>query len=163
ADGEDGVSGSSAHLARSGEASSRALGTRTWRVDRRSPLAAAATEWEWKTLAGTSMPVSLSLSRNLGRSPVAANSPDGLPSRVAGLDAADVAEEDAVGAHAQAGAHEITNEDVARALGVGRPCLEVDHVRLLELELGRVLDGDDALPVGDERRQNVEVGRLAGA
>ena len=36
-------------------------------------------------------------------------------------------------------------------------------VRLLQLELGRVLDGDDALGVGNERRQAVEQRRLAGA
>src|SRR5207244_4964056 len=47
--------------------------------------------------------------------------------------------------------------------GVGGPGREVDDVGLLELELGRVLDGDDALTVGDERRQDVQVGRLAGA
>ena len=45
----------------------------------------------------------------------------------------------------------------------GGPGLEVDHVGLLELELGGVLDRDDALAVGDERRQHVEVGGLAGA
>ena len=36
-------------------------------------------------------------------------------------------------------------------------------VRLLELELGRVLDRDDALVVRDERREAVEQRRLAGA
>ena len=38
-----------------------------------------------------------------------------------------------------------------------------DHVSLLELQLGRVLDRDDPLVVGDERRQHVEQRRLAGA
>ena len=37
------------------------------------------------------------------------------------------------------------------------------HVVLVELELLGVLDGDDALVGGDERRQHVEGGRLAGA
>ena len=53
--------------------------------------------------------------------------------------------------------------DRALALDVGRPGLEPDHVLLLELELGGVLDGDDPLVGGDERRQHVERGRLAGA
>ena len=40
---------------------------------------------------------------------------------------------------------------------------EPHDVGLLELELGGVLDGDDPLPLGDERRQHVEGRRLAGA
>jgi len=36
-------------------------------------------------------------------------------------------------------------------------------VRLVQLELGCVLDGDDPLVVGDERRERVEQRRLAGA
>jgi len=36
-------------------------------------------------------------------------------------------------------------------------------MRLLELQLGGVLDRDDALAIRDERRQDVEVRRLAGA
>ena len=46
---------------------------------------------------------------------------------------------------------------------VGRARLQPHHVPLLQLQLGRVLDGDDALAVGDERRQRVQHGRLAGA
>ena len=38
-----------------------------------------------------------------------------------------------------------------------------EHVVLVELELLGVLDGDDALVAGDERRQHVEHRRLAGA
>ncbi len=38
-----------------------------------------------------------------------------------------------------------------------------EHVVLVELELLGVLDGDDALVGGDERRQHVERRRLAGA
>ena len=45
----------------------------------------------------------------------------------------------------------------------GGPCLHAEHVALVELELLRVLDGDDALAVRDERRQHVEQRRLAGA
>ena len=39
----------------------------------------------------------------------------------------------------------------ALALDVRRAGLEADDVRLLQLQLGRVLDRDDALVVGDER------------
>ena len=45
----------------------------------------------------------------------------------------------------------------------GGPRLERDHVLLAELELGRVLDGHDPLVVRDERREDVEHRRLAGA
>ena len=47
------------------------------------------------------------------------------------------------------------------ALEVRRARLELDDVRLVELELGGILDGDDALVLGDERRQHVEGRRLA--
>ena len=46
---------------------------------------------------------------------------------------------------------------------VGRPRLEPRHVLLVQLQLGGVLDGDDALVLGDEARQHVEQRRLAGA
>ena len=51
----------------------------------------------------------------------------------------------------------------ALALDVGRARLERDDVLLAELELGRVLDRHDPLVVRDERRQDVEGRRLAGA
>ena len=38
-----------------------------------------------------------------------------------------------------------------------------DDVLLVELELGRVLDRDDPLVVGDEAREHVQQRRLAGA
>ncbi len=41
--------------------------------------------------------------------------------------------------------------------------LHAAHVRLLELQFGRVLDGDEAFLVRDERRQRVEHRRLARA
>ena len=70
---------------------------------------------------------------------------------------------DAVGAHAQGVAHELADRDGALALDVRRPRLQGDHVLLAELELGGILDGDDALVIGDERREDVEHRRLAGA
>ena len=65
---------------------------------------------------------------------------------------ADLADDDAVGPHAQGVAHQVADGDLARALDVGRAGLEPQHVLLVQLELGGVLDGDDALVVRDERR-----------
>ena len=76
---------------------------------------------------------------------------------------ADLADDDPVRAHAQAVAHQVADRDLAPALDVGRARLEADDVLLVQLQLGGVLDGDDPLVVGDERRQHVERGRLAGA
>ena len=79
------------------------------------------------------------------------------------LAAAALADDDAVGPHAQRVAHEVADRVLALALHVRRARLERDDVRLLELQLGGVLDGDDALVVGDRRRQDVEQRRLARA
>ena len=67
------------------------------------------------------------------------------------LGAADLADDDPVGAHAQRVAHEVADRHLALALDVGRPRLERDHVRLLEPQLGVVLDGDDPLAGRDAR------------
>ena len=72
-------------------------------------------------------------------------------------------DDDPVGPHAQRVLDELTDVDLSAALDVGRSRLETQHVVLLELELGRVLDGDDALVVGDEGGHHVEQGRLARA
>jgi hypothetical protein len=82
---------------------------------------------------------------------------------VEGLGGTTLTHDDAVGPHPQRVLDQIPDGDLAPALGVCGPGLQVDHVRLLQLELGGVLDGDDPLPVGDEAGQHVEVGRLAGA
>ncbi len=82
---------------------------------------------------------------------------------VEGLAAADLADDDAVGAHAQRVAYEVADGDPALALHVGRPGLQADHMGLLELEFGGVLDGDDPLALGDEAGEGVEEGGLAGA
>ena len=65
---------------------------------------------------------------------------------------ADLADDDAVGAHAQRVADQVADLDLALALDVRRAGLEPQHVLLVELELGGVLDRDDALVLGDERR-----------
>ncbi len=82
---------------------------------------------------------------------------------VQGLGAADLTDDDAIGAHAQGVAHEIANGDLALAFDVGRARLEADHVLLAQLELDGILDRDDALVPGNEARQHVEQRRLAGA
>ena len=53
-----------------------------------------------------------------------------------------LADDDAVGPHTQGVADQIALLDLADAFEVGRPRLQPDHVRLLQLQLGRVLDGD---------------------
>ena len=82
---------------------------------------------------------------------------------VHGLGSTTLADDDAVGPHTQGVADEVADRDLALALDVGRARLQRDHVVLLELELGRVLDGDDALVGGDGRRQHVQRRRLTGA
>ena len=77
--------------------------------------------------------------------------------------AADLADDDAVGPHTQGVAHQLPLADRALAFDVGRPRLEPHDVLLLQLQLGRVLDRDDALVLGDEARQHVQQRRLAGA
>ena len=74
-----------------------------------------------------------------------------------------LAHDDAVGPHTQRVDQQQPLGHLARALDVGRAGLQPDHVGLAELELGRVLDRDDPLGGRDERRQDVEQRRLAGA
>ena len=74
-----------------------------------------------------------------------------------------LADDDAVGPHAQRVAHEVTDRDLALALDVRRARLEAEHVALMESQLGGVLDGDDPLVVWDRARQRVEQCRLPGA
>ena len=70
---------------------------------------------------------------------------------VEGLLAAALAEDDALGPHAQRVLDEIALADLALALDVGRPRLHAGDVRLLQLQLRRVLDGDQALGMRDRR------------
>src|SRR5829696_662059 len=81
---------------------------------------------------------------------------------VQGLGAPDLADDDPVGAHPQRVPDELADADLALALDVGRARLERDHVLLLELKLGGVLDCDDALVTGDEGRDCVQRRRLTG-
>ena len=83
--------------------------------------------------------------------------------QVEGLRSAHLADDDPLGPHAQAVLDEIAHGDLALALDVGRARLEAHDMRLLQLQLGGVLAGDDALVVLDVAGQAVEQRRLAGA
>ena len=82
---------------------------------------------------------------------------------VKGLLAAHLAYHDAVGAHTEAVDDELAHADRALAFDVGRAGFEADDVLLLELQFGRVFDGDDALGVRDVSGKNVEKRGFAGA
>ena len=82
---------------------------------------------------------------------------------VKGFLAAHLAYDDAVGPHAQGVDQQLALAYAALAFDVGRTALQPDHVLLLQLQLGRVLDGDDALAGGDESGKNIKQGGLAGA
>src|SRR5438034_5539705 len=71
------------------------------------------------------------------------------------LSATTLTDDDPVGAHTQTALDELAYGPRALALDVGRSRLELDPVRLLELQLGRVLTGDKPLVLRDERRQDV--------
>ena len=79
------------------------------------------------------------------------------------LRAPDLADDEAVGPHAQRGPHQRAHADPAGTLGIRRPCFEPHHVRLREPQLGRLLDRDDALGGGDRAGERVQQGRLARA
>ena len=78
------------------------------------------------------------------------------------LGSADLADDDAVGTHAKRVANELADCDLALAFDVLGPRLESEDVPLVEPQLGRVLDRDDAILVRDRRRHRVQQGRLTG-
>ena len=63
---------------------------------------------------------------------------------------AHLADDDALGAHAQAVLDEVAHGDLALAFEIGRARLQAHHMGLLQLQFGRVLAGDDALVVVDD-------------
>ena len=67
--------------------------------------------------------------------------------------AAALADDDAVGTHAERVLHEIADRVLAAAFEVRGARFQRDDVRLLELELGGVLDRDDALVRAGSRRR----------
>src|SRR5204862_2105883 len=81
---------------------------------------------------------------------------------VEGLATADLTDHDAVGSHTQRVPDEVANGDLTATFDVRGTGFHRQHVVLVELKLLGVLDGDDALVVGDERRHHVQGGRLTG-
>ena len=76
------------------------------------------------------------------------------------LAAAHLAHDQAIGAHPDGVPHQVAQRHRRIAES---DALQPADVVLLQLQLGRLLDGDDALVPGDAGRQGVEQGRLAAA
>ena len=60
-------------------------------------------------------------------------------------------------------AHQFALGDLPVPFDIRRAGLQAHHMGLLQLQLGRVLDGDDPLVVRNEAGQDIEHGGLAGA
>ena len=69
---------------------------------------------------------------------------------------AHLAQDDAVGPHAQRVLDQIAHGDLAVAFEVGRPRLQAHDVRLLQLQFGGILDGDHPLAGVDQLRHGVQ-------
>ena len=80
-----------------------------------------------------------------------------------GLGAAHLAEDDAVGAHTKGITHQRALRDLAAPFDVRGSRFEAQHVRLPQLQFGRVFDRYDALLFGNEAGQDVEQRRFAAA
>ena len=74
-----------------------------------------------------------------------------------------LADDDPVGPHTQRVLDEVGRRDGAASFDVGRASLQANDVILLKLQLGRVLDRDDAVVVLDEAGEGVEQRRLTRA
>ena len=70
---------------------------------------------------------------------------------VQGLTATTLTDDDAIRAHTQTALDQLADRNRTLALDVGRTRFELDPVRLLQLEFGGVLAGDQALVLGNER------------
>ncbi|MCY1546522.1 hypothetical protein D9M68_825230 [compost metagenome] len=71
------------------------------------------------------------------------------------------ADDDAVRAHAQAVLDQVADRHRALAFHIGRPRLQRHQVGLRQLQLGRILDRDDAFVIRDEAGQHVQQRGLA--
>ena len=69
---------------------------------------------------------------------------------VEGFGATHLTDDDAVGAHTQGVAHQVALRHLALAFQAGRARLQAHDVALLQPQLRRVLDRDDALRVRNE-------------
>ena len=81
---------------------------------------------------------------------------------VEGFLAAALAENDAIGPHAQRVLDQFTLTDFALAFDIGRTRFHAADMRLLQLQFGGVLDGDQAFLLRDEGGERVEHRRFAG-
>src|SRR5205814_4013376 len=79
------------------------------------------------------------------------------------LFAAHLTDDDAVRAHSQSVDHELPRSDGPFAFHVGRAALQAHHVLLFELQFRGVLNGDDALFIGNVAGKDVKQRGLAGA
>jgi hypothetical protein len=79
------------------------------------------------------------------------------------LVAADLADDDAVGTHTQGVAHQVALRDLPLPSMLGGRVSSRTTCGCWSMELGRVLDRDDALLVRNVAREDVEQRRLAGA
>ena len=70
--------------------------------------------------------------------------------------AADLADDDAVGAHTQRVDHQLPLVDRALAFDVGRARFQPNDVFLVELQFGRVFNRHDAFAIGNVGRQHVQ-------
>jgi hypothetical protein len=80
---------------------------------------------------------------------------------VESLGAADLAEDDPVGAHTQGVAQQVAHRDLATAFEVRRPSFQPHDMRLLQLQFGRVLDRHGPFSRVDQPRQRIQQRRLA--
>ncbi len=140
--------------------------TARWPSGRRATWTTASTEeWIWARMASTGRPVPARRTR-LSRRARASAGPVGVDGaeraavagverleEVEGLLAPDLADDQPVGPEPQRGPDERPDRDRTGALGVGRPGLEPDDVRLAERQLGGLLDRDDALRRRRPRRR----------
>src|SRR5215472_10158693 len=83
--------------------------------------------------------------------------------QVEGFRSADLADDDAFGPHAQAVSYQFLHGDLALAFDVGGAGFQAHYVRLLQLQFGGVLAGDDALVALDVVAEAVQKRRLARA
>jgi hypothetical protein len=77
--------------------------------------------------------------------------------------AAALADDDPVRTHTQAVDQQFALPHGAMALEVRGPGFQPRHMRLLQLQFGRVFDGDNALLRRDKEGERVEQGGFAGA
>ena len=82
---------------------------------------------------------------------------------VEGLGAADLPDDDAVGAHAQRVAQELALRDLTDSFDVRRARFHLHDVRLLQTQLNGVFDRDHPLVGVDVLRHRIQQCRLAGA